>query len=249
MLVRLLLAAAALSGAAPAQAIAGSFSLNPVAPTVPVRLTCTDTTGLGAMLPSPCGWFQIHQGSQAGPIVQLSVGCGQVIVPVAPNGTFSFNWNQRDSTGAFVPPGQYWFEVLTYDPAFTSRRTDWFPISIQSPPTPALTATGPARVGMVTPMQISAPLEPGAVYAAALAFTSNVPLVVLGLQSDLDASLTFDFLQAPVGALDTAGQSAGLALAVPNTPIALWQGAHVQALIAGNAGLQLTNSIAFTVQP
>ena len=201
------------------------------------------------MLPSPCGWYRIHQGGQTGPIVPLGQFCLQVLVPVAANGTFSFNWNQRDSTGALVPPGSYWFEVRTYDAGFAGIRTDWFPVSIQSPPTPALTATGPARVGMVTPMQISAPLEPGAVYAAALAFTSNVPLVVLGLQSDLDASLTFDFLQAPVGALDAAGQSAGLALAVPNSPFALWQGAHVQALIAGTAGLQLTNSIAFTVQP
>jgi len=252
MSLRLLLpalTAVALAAAAPAQAIAGSFQPNPAPPGVPITLTCTDTTGLGAVLPSPCTWFTIHRGGQTGPIVPLGLFCPAVLVPVAPNGTFSFTWNQRDDLGALVPPDSYWFEVRTFDTGFTGVRTDWFCISIQPANAPALTAAGPARIGQVTPLQLSAPLEPGAPFIAALAFSSNVPLVVFGLQSCLDASLSLDFLIAPIGALDALGQSAGLALSVPNTPFALWQGAHVQALLAGTAGLQLTNSVAFTVQP
>src|SRR5262245_62054794 len=251
MSLRLLLSAlavAALAAAAPAQAIAGSFSPNPASPGVPITLTCTDTTGQGCVLSSPCGWFTIHRGGQAGPAVPLGLFCQQVLVPVGPNGTFAFTWNQRDSSGVFVPPDSYWFEVRTFDNGFNVR-TDWFCIAIQPANAPALTATGPARVGMVTPMQVSAPSEPGALFVAALAFTANVPIVVFGLQTCLDASVTLDFLVAPIGALDALGQSAGLALNVPNTPIALWQGAHVQSMIFGTAGPQLTNSIAFTVQP
>src|SRR5262245_38014580 len=251
MSLRLLLpvlAAAAFVGAAPAPAIAGRSQPNPAPPGVPITLTCTDTTGLGCVLPSPCTWFTIHRGGQAGPIVPLGLFCPAVLRPVAPNGTFAFTWDQRDDLGAFVPPDSYWFEIRTFDSGFNVR-TDWFCISIQPPNAPALTAAGPARVGMVTPLQVSAPQEPGALFVAALAFSANVPIVVFGLQTCLDASVSLDFLVAPIGGLDALGQSAGLALNVPNTPIALWQGAHVQSLIFGTAGLQLTNSVAFTVQP
>ena len=69
-----------------AQTVAGSFSPNPVAPGVPVTFTGTDASGHGVNLPSPCGWYRIHQGSQTGPIVNLGIFCIQVIVPIAANG-------------------------------------------------------------------------------------------------------------------------------------------------------------------
>jgi hypothetical protein len=233
----------------PAQAIAGSFSPNPVAPGVPVTLTCTDSTGLGLNLSSPCGWFDIFQGSQTGPQVQLGLFCQQVIVPVPPNGTFQFTWNQQDMNGRQVPPGRYWFQVRAWDGSFSAQVTDWFCISIQPAGVPALTAAGPARLNTTTALQIAAPAEPGAVYIAAASFSSNNPVSFLGLDTCLSLPAFLDLLVAPIGALDGSGNSSGLGLQIPNAPIALWFGLHVQALIVGNAGLQLTNDLSFTIQP
>jgi hypothetical protein len=227
-----------------AQTVAGSFSPNPVAPGVPVTFTGTDATGQGVNLPSPCGWYRIHQGSQTGPIVNLGIFCIQVIVPVAPNGTFSFTWNQRDSTGQFVPPGLYWFETRVWDAGFQNLSIDWFCISIQAPGVPALTASGPARLGLPAPLQVTAPSEPGALYIAVASLTSNNPIPGTCLSDPLFLSP----FASGIGVLDGSGSSSGLALLVPGSPVALYQGIHVQSLILGTTWA-LTNDVSFTVQP
>jgi hypothetical protein len=229
-----------------AQTVAGSFSPNPVAPGVPVTFTGTDASGHGVNLPSPCGWYRIHQGSQTGPIVNLGIFCIQVIVPVAPNGTFSFTWNQRDSTSQFVPPGTYWFETRVWDSGFTTLSIDWFCISIQPAGAPALTASGPARLGLSTPLQVSAPSEPGALWIVAASLSSNNPIFPGACLSD---PIFFEPFTAPIGVLDGSGLSSGLALLVPGSPVALYQGIHVQSLIFGASSLLLTNDVSFTVQP
>lgn len=232
-----------------AQTIAGSFSPNPVPPGVPLTLTCTDAAGAGLQLSSPCTWYSIHQGSQAGPIVDLGIACPAVIVPVPPNGTFSFTWDQRDSTGAFVPPGNYWVETRAWDNGFVVLHTDWFCISIQPAGVPALTAAGPARLGMNTPLAIAAPGMPSAIWVAAASLTSNAPIVVPGLNICLDVPYFIGPFTLPVGVLDGAGNSSGLELIVPGVPSALWQGLHVQVLLLGGSGLAMTNDLSFTVQP
>jgi hypothetical protein len=249
MQLHLLAAIPLLVVALPAQAVAGSFFPNPVQPGVPVTLTCTDSTGQGVQLPSPCGWFHIHQGSQTGPQVQLGLFCPQVIVPIPPNGTFSFTWDQLDANGRAVPPGSYWFLTRVWDGAFSVLHENWFCISIQPAGAPALTAAAPARLGQTTALQIAAPAEPGALYIAAASFSSNNPVSFFGLDTCLSLPAFLDPLSAPIGFLDGAGNSTGLALTIPNVPVALWQGLHVQALIAGAGGLLLTNDVSFTVQP
>jgi hypothetical protein len=249
MRLSILIAIPLLAATAPAQAVAGSFSPNPVAPGVPVTLTCTDATGQGLNLPSPCTWYEIHQGSQAGPVVPLGIGCPAVIVPIAPNGTFQFTWDQLDANGRLVPPGLYWFETRAWDPQFSVLHTNWFCISIQPPGAPALTAAGPARRGQATALSIAAPTEPGAVWIAAAAFTSNTPFSIFGLDTCLSLPAFLDPIMAPIGALDGNGNSSGMALVIPNSPVVLWQSLHVQALLVGNSGLRLTNDLSFTVQP
>jgi len=228
-----------------AQTVAGSFSPNPVAPGVPVTFTGTDAAGQGVNLPSPCGWYRIHQGSQTGPVVPLGIFCIQVIVPVAPNGTFSFTWNQRDATGQFVPPGTYWFETRVWDAGFQTMSIDWFSISIQPAGVPALTASGPARLGLPTPLTVTAPSEPGALYIVAASLTSNTPIP----GTFLSDPLFFEPFTSPIGVLDGSGSSSGLALLVPGSPVALYQGIHVQSLIFGASSWLLTNDVSFTVQP
>ncbi|HEX5051946.1 MAG TPA: hypothetical protein VFZ65_09255 [Planctomycetota bacterium] len=239
----------ALAASLAAQTIAGGFSPNPVAPGVPVTLTCTDAAGFGLQLPSPCSWFTIHQGSQTGPAIQLGLACPTVIVPVAPHGTFSFAWDQRDATGAFVPPGTYWFEARAWDNGFFVLHRDWFCISIQPAGAPALTAAGPARIGLQTPLQISAPTEPGAIWVAAASLSSNDPIVAPGLATCLSEPLFLGPFTSPIGVLDGGGNSSGLELIVPGAPIVLYQGLHVQALLFGSTGLALTNDVSFTIQP
>jgi hypothetical protein len=229
-----------------AQTVAGSFSPNPVAPGVPVTFTGTDASGHGVNLPSPCGWYRIHQGSQTGPIVNLGIFCIQVIVPIAANGTFSFTWDQRDATAQLVPPGTYWFETRVWDSGFTTLSIDWFCLSIQPAGVPALTASGPARLGLSTPLQVTAPTEPGALWIVAASLSSNNPIFPGACLSD---PIFFEPFTAPIGVLDGSGLSSGLALLVPSSPVALYQGIHVQSLIFGASSLLLTNDVSFTVQP
>lgn len=237
-----------LTAAVQAQAVAGSFSPNPAPVGVPLTFTGTDATGQGLNLPSPCGWYRIHQGSQTGPIVNLGIFCIQVIVPVAPNGTFSFTWDQQDANNVQVPADTYWFEVRTWDQGFNTLHVNWFAISIQNPGEPAITAAGPARVGLQTPLQITVPSEPGALWIAACSLDSNNPIVVPGLDIALSAPFFLEPFTSPVGLLDATGASTGLELIVPNSPIFLWQGLHVQSLIVGTT-LVMTNDLSFTVQP
>lgn len=234
---------------ASAQAVSGSFSPNPAPIGVPVTFTGTEALGTGCNLPSPCGWYRIHQGSQSGPLVPLGQFCIQVIVPVGPNGTFAFTWNQHDSSGQQVPPGPYWFEVRTWDQGFQQLSINWFCISIQPAGAPSLTATGPARVGLQTPLQVHAPSEPGAIWVVACSLDCNNPIAIPGLDVCLSLPIFLEPFTTPLGVLDASGDSSGLELVVPNTPLALWQGLHVQSLVFGAAGLLVTNTLSFTVQP
>jgi hypothetical protein len=236
------------TAAVQAQVVAGSFSPNPAPIGVPVTFTGTEAAGQGVNLPSPCGWYRIHQGSQTGPIVPLGTFCIQVIVPIAPNGTFSFTWNQQNSSNVQVPPGQYWFEVRTWDNAFTQLHINWFCISIQNPGTPAITAAGPARVGLQTALQINAPSEAGALWIVACSLDSNTPLALPGLEICLSAPIFLEPFTTPFGVLDPAGNSSGLQLIVPNAPQVLYQGIHVQSLILGTVPV-MTNDLSFTIQP
>jgi hypothetical protein len=231
-----------------AQVVAGAFAPNPAAPGVPITFTGTDALGQGLNLPSPCGWYRIHQGSQTGPIVPLPGGCLQVIVPIAPNGTFSFTWDQRDATGQFVPPGTYWYETRVWDQPLATLHVNWFCISIQPAGAPALTAAGPARVGQTTPLQITAPGQGSALWIVACSLDSNTPLSVFGLDTCLSLPLFFEPFTTPLGVLDAGGSSTGLALVLPNAPQLLWQGLHVQSVILGAVPV-MTNDVSFTIQP
>ena len=243
-----LLASLLFSAGASAQAVAGAFSPNPAPPGVPVTFTGTDALGQGLNLPSPCTWYRIHQGTQSGPVVPLGGGCPAVIVPVAPNGTFSFTWDQRNAAGQFVAPGTYWFETLAWDQGFQTLHTNWFCISIQPAGAPALTAAGPARVGQSTPLQITAPSEAGALWIVACSLDSNAPISVFGVDTCLSLPLFLEPFTTPRGVLDATGNSTGLALVLPNVPQFLWQGLHVQSLILGAAPV-MTNDLSFTIQP
>ncbi|HEX6812295.1 MAG TPA: hypothetical protein VF384_11775 [Planctomycetota bacterium] len=237
-----------LTAAVQAQSVAGSFSPNPAPIGVPVTFTGTDATGQGCQLPSPCGWYRIHQGSQTGPVVPLGIFCIQVIVPVGPNGTFSFTWNQRDANNQQVPAGHYWFEVRTWDSSFSTLNVNWFCLAIQTPGTPALSAAGPARLGLNTPMQISAPGEAGALWIAVCSLDANNPIPFPGLEICLSFPIFLEPFTTAFGVLDGSGNSNGLELIVPGAPHALWQGLHVQALILGPTWV-MTNDVSFTIQP
>ena len=244
-----------------AQAVAGSFSPNPVAPGTPVTFTGTDATGLGLNLPSSCTWFTIHQGTPAGPVVPLGIGCPAVIVPIAPNGSFSFTWDQLDASGALVAPGLYWFETFVFDPGFTTTFTDFFCISIQPATAPSLvqTSLGPfiAKVGQSTGLTISSAGDPGRSYVTALSLTSNNPINLFGLQFCLSPDVLLNIslvnpgsvMTNSIGFLDAAGNSSGLTVNIPNDPSLAFQGFHTQALISGALGFKLTNDLSFTIQP
>jgi hypothetical protein len=222
-----------------------------------VTLTGTDATGAGLQLPSPCTWFQIHQGTPTGPIVPLGIGCPTVIVPVLPNGSFSFTWDQKDASGAFVPPGDYWFRTSAWDGGFTTLYVDWHCISIQPAGAPALSSSTPAKVGASLDLALSSPAHPGALYVAAASVTSNLPIPLPGKLTCLSPDGLFALSLVPTstvflnfqGALDGAGQATGLAVAVPAMPSLAYQSLKVQAVLVTPAGYTATNGLSFAIQP
>jgi hypothetical protein len=244
---------AALALATGAQNISGEFSPNPVAPGVPVTLTITDATGAGLNLSSSCTWFTIHQGTQAGPVVPLGIFCPAVIVPVPPNGSFSFTWDQTDDTGSLVAPGLYWFEARAFDAGFGTVFVDWFCISIQPATDPALTVVTPPQVGMSMTVDLDAPLAPNAPFLIAASRTSNTPFSFLGLQFCLSpdalflSSLAGGFGGA-IGALDGSGH-ASVSFLLPANPAIAFQGFHLQALLASGGVFQNTNDLSLVVAP
>lgn len=238
-----------LAALAPAQVHAGEFSPNPVQPGQTVTFTMTDSTGQGRNLPSPCTWYTIHSGSQAGPVVGTGVGCPAVIVPLAPNGSRTFAWNQLDQNGRQVPPDQYWIEVRSWDQGFGSLAIDWFCLSIQAAADPALTAQAPTVIGTNVPLLVQAPQLPGAFWFCAASLSANNPVSVLGLDLCLSQPITAAPLLGAFGQLDAQGNSSGLALALPNLPWLRFQGLQLQALIVPASGpFAVTNGVAVTIR-
>ncbi len=230
---------------ATAQEFSAEFSPNPAPPGAQVTFTVTDATGQGLILPSPC-FVTIHRGTQDGPIVGLSVACPQVLVPVPPNGSYSFTWDQRDENGKLVPPGRYWFAAQQ---AIDFGEDDFFCLSIQGPEEPALTAKVAAEVGRTTALMINSPNDAGALYLAALSMSSNSPLSVFGLDTCLSPPIFISPLVRPIGFLGSSGQ-ANLAVRIPKIPGLSFQGFHVQALIIGNGrAWRLTNGLSFSIRP
>jgi hypothetical protein len=246
--MRSLFLALVLAAPAAAQAVSLEFTPDPVPPAVPVTLTGTNASAASIVLPSPCTWVRIHQGSQAGPVVGPNGGCITLPITVLSGGMFTQQWNQLDPNSAPVPPGSYWAETRVYDANFTAIQTNWFCFTILAPGAPALTAAGPAQRGQSTALQIAAPSAAGGFWFCALSLDSNNPVTVLGLPTCLSLPVTGDAFTNSFGMLDGQGRSAGLALNVPNLAFLQYRGLQVQAMLQGPAGLQLTNGLSFTVR-
>ncbi len=232
----------------PAQTVSLEFSPNPVPPLTPVTITLTDSTGQGVVLPSPCTWVRIHQGSQQGPQVGPNLWCGQFLVNVPPNGTYQLSWDLRDPNGVPVPNGIYWMETRVWDAGINNLRTDWFALSVQGPNDASLTAGGNAAVGAATPLQVTSPRSFGGLYFAALSLDSRNPVTVLGLTTALSVPMTGDAFTNAFGVLDTQGRSSGLQLNVPNLPALRYLGLQLQSLVYDVNGFLLTNPLSLTVR-
>jgi hypothetical protein len=241
-------ALAVLAWTAPAQTVSGSFSPNPVLPGQTVTFTGTDAAGSGLNLPSPCGWYKIHQGSPTGPEIVLGIFCPQVIVPVPANGTFSFTWDQMDQNGRQVPPGLYWIVTRVWDPNFTQLSMDEFCLSIQPATATSLVQNAPVRVGQSAGFTVSSPSEPGAAYGVAWSLTANDVLALPGLQFCLEPPIFTAGLTNALGALDNNGQSNGLAITLPNIPQIAYLGMHFEGIVVGSQ-FRKTNAVAVTIQP
>lgn len=242
-----------------AQVISAAFSPNPAPPGVPVTVTGTDAFGNGLALACPCCWYEIHAGSPSGPPISLGIFCPSVIVPVAPGGSFGFTWNQKDDSGAFVPPGQYWFELKAWDPGFTGISHDFFCLSIQGPTEPALRNTTPAQVGMPLGLEIDAPMQPGSFYLTVASFTSNNPLPnPAGGLTCIDFDILFQISLAPgapgvfnnfKGFLDGSGKSSGMSLAIPSIASLANQPLKFQSFLLAGPSIVSTSGLSLTIAP
>jgi hypothetical protein len=243
-----LLAVALLAMPLAAQAVSLEFTPNPAPPGVAVTITGTDAAAAAIVLPSPCGWLSIHQGSQKGPVVGPNLSCPAVLVNVPRGGAFGVQWDQRNPDGTLVLPGNYWIETRVWDSGSTAIQVDWFCLTILAPGATALTTAGPAQRGQSTALQIAAPSAPGAVWFCALSLDSNNPVTILGLPTCLSEPITGAVFDNSFGVLDARGNSTGLALNVPNLAFVQYWGLQVQALLLDGAGLQSTNGLSFTVR-
>lgn len=233
---------------AAAQAMTCEFSPNPAVPGVGVMIWFWDALGQGGRFPARPP-FTIHQGSSSGPQVEF-LDPGSLYptyeIVVSPFGGCGYSWNLRDWQGNAVPPGTYWFRKSTQ--VGSQQVVDQFCLHVQAANAPALLATGGASVGQTTPLQIRAPSEPLAAYLAAVSFSSNLPIRAFNLQTCLSPPVFLEALVNPIGSLDGAGNSTGLALRLPNVAAANHLGLLVQALLLGPGGLRLTNAQSFFVR-
>ena len=244
-----------------AQAVSGSFSPNPAFPGERITFTGTDATGRGFNISSPCAWYRIHAGTPDGPLVPLGLVCPliTIVVPVPPDGSYSIEWDQttyEPATGRVpVPPGLYWFEIVSHAPVTYAPSTDYFCISIQDPGAPALMQTGPVQLGSPASLEISSPSDPLALYALAASWTSNRPMLSIGVCLSPDSLLNLSLARPNAvfvngsGLLDGAGRSQGVAVRIPDLPALAYRGFHVQAVIGTSTGLKITNDLSLTIRP
>ncbi len=227
-----------------------TFSPNPAVPGQPVDITIHDTASQPFLLTDPCHWVEIHAGSQTGPIVPFEPTCISILITVAPNESFTFQWNQIDfSTGQPVPVGRYWIRATTFNSAFAQGSVHWACIDVQGPNEPALTAGTPTlQVGVTTPFAIHAPSYPNAFYAIVFAPNSNLPVSVPGV---LDLCLSEPLVEVYADALDVTGTSNAYALAIPDNPSLAFSAGVFQAVIIEPATLSLTdtNALSLVVEP
>lgn len=242
------LATILLSFAAPlaAQNLAGEFTPSVAPIGTPVTFTITDSTGQGLNLPSMCTWYAIFQGSQTGPRLTLPGFCLTVLVPVAPGGSASYTWDQRDN-GSQVPAGNYWFRASVWDSTISRQFIDWFCLTLVDPGDPTFTMQAPAQLGQTVPFAIQAPQQPSAIHYVAMSFSSNNPVTLPGLATSLSLPI-FTGMQNGLGALDAQGNSTGIALSIPNLPALHNRGLHAQALLLSNSSLLVTNDVSITLR-
>ncbi|MEZ6194587.1 MAG: hypothetical protein R3F20_02500 [Planctomycetota bacterium] len=154
---------------------------------------------------------------QAFTLVATPVPAGQAIV--------YHRWNQTDNFGNPVAPGAYFVEVTVNGVASTH-------LVAVGGDAPGIATVGVLRPGRTRQLYIASPLDPGAIYGYAAAFTGNTGILTCGgvIPLDVDALLTFSttpgngvFLN-PVGALAGPadafpGTTTLPAIAVPNDPM------------------------------
>ncbi len=240
------LVALAFSSYAAAQ-ISVEVTPNPAPIGAPITVTVTDSSGVGIQLPSSCTWFDVRQGSQSGPIVGPGGFCAQVIVPVGPNQSFSFGWDQTNSsTGLQVPPGRYWIRTNVFTSTFATIN-DWFCVDIQDPSEPSMTANGIVQVNNLTTFDVSSPAHPNELYGVLFSFDQNTPLAVPGI---IDLCLSAPIFSVGSGTLDGTGFDNSFQFFVPNQSALAFSGFHLQTIIVDQSlNFIDTNALSLTIQP
>lgn len=221
---------------------------NPSAQNQALNLTVTETAGSPLQLSSPCGWYRVRAGSPSGRLVATNAFCPQIIVNVAPNGSYTNQWDQIDAaTGRPVPPGRYWIESAVILSNGTVQR-DWTSVDIVPSATPvrSVVQLAPAVVGQPLPLRVFAANHPNESYALFLGFSQNNPIIAPGF---LELSLSDPLFLLESGTLDAAGTSSTFNILIDNNPTLAFVGFHVQAVIVDSAfTLNTTNALGVLIQ-
>lgn len=243
-----------------AQFVVKEFAQNPVPLGGTASFVLTDATGNGFQLPDGCGGVTVHQGSQDGPIVPFDFGCGAVIVPVDPGGTWTVSRAMVDLAGNPLPAGDYWWRSLVYDGTFQAQ-IEWHCLRVQGAG-PTLSLTTAPKVGDVSTLSITGG-SGGAFYFVGLSRTMNDPISIPGpfAPSTLDLCLSADVLldislndpasvmTGSFGLLDASGAASG-SLNVPPFASLSMRPLQLQAvLVDGSGNWTTTNGLSTWIRP
>ncbi len=241
--IRAALALSILTATATAQLV--QVSPNPITSGSSSFISITDTTGLGMEIQTGCGWLEIRQGTQNGPVVPFSSNCASVPITIPGNAAYSWGWDQIDgSTGQLVAPGRYWIHATTATPGGPPVET-WNSIDVvdASSTAPVLYRQGVAATGLAVPFSLTAPTLPNAPFATLFSFDQTNPLSLPGF---VDLALSAPLFVVDSGTLDAGGSAPTFSFSIPNDPSLSYSGFHLQSIVVDPA-LALIDSNALSV--
>ena len=188
---RLIAAATLIAGTAAAQFRPVSLEFSPAVATEgqPVQITVRCESGMFNW--DPCGFYQVHPGSQSAPAISHYAFCTRNILIKNPWELHTAQWDLNDYSTSFsgtpVAPGEYWIHVNCQNQMQTAVYDEWFCLTVvpASSPPGSVPATiepslGSFQVGTTTQIRVSSPDDAMSIYQMYFSFDSNMPIGVPG---------------------------------------------------------------------
>jgi hypothetical protein len=202
--------------ALPSAAQIGSSVGPPVAPIgSPITITFSNDS-LATLISGACP-YQVYDSDG---VLVHSPGCIAIAILVPPGGTLVSEWKQVDDAGQQVPPNIYRIDVQVPEIGIVSHFIQIADVDA------GISFLGIPKIGTTRDFALTAPGQPGALYAMAASSSATPGIatcagtIPLAFDAVLAISLvpTNGFFLDFVGTLDAQGRSKEPSLAIPDLP-------------------------------